>query len=313
MTNRPRIKRRPNVVGLGEVLWDMLPSGRRPGGAPANFAFHAMCLGADAAPVSAVGEDGLGDELLALLEKAGLDTGFVARDPDHPTGTVDVRLEGPGAPEYTIHENAAWDHIPFTPRLEELARGTRAACFGTLARRSPVSAASVFAFLEAMPAGGLRLFDVNLRQGYYGAETVHEGLVRAEALKLNDAELPELRRLFSLPGTTDAALSALIDGYRLKFAALTLGEKGSRLVGPEFDSFLPAPTVRIADTVGAGDAFAAALAVGWLDGLPVDAIHENAVRIASFVCTRQGAMPDPSEALSGRPGRASGVPLFRGR
>jgi fructokinase len=279
-------------VGLGEILWDILPAGRQLGGAPANFAYHAMALGGQSRVVSAVGEDALGREILAKIKGAGLDPRFIAVDPEHPTGTVTVKLDPAGVPDFTIHESVAWDYIPFSAELEELASRTDAVCFGTLAQRSQVSRSTIRRFLECTPPDCLRIYDVNLRQAFFDRDILHESLVRCDVLKLNDLELPVLAGALSITGTGDERIRQLLGNYELELIALTLGAKGSRLVGPDTDSFMEAPAVRIADTVGAGDAFTAALAVGMLRLLPLRRIHENATRLAAFVCTLPGAMPE---------------------
>ena len=291
MDNRPD---KHLIVGLGEILWDLLPGGKQLGGAPANFAYHAMALGAESHPVSAVGDDGPGAEILARLGDAGLDTRTVAVLPGRPTGTVTVKLDAGGIPDFTIHEGVAWDHIPFSPGLKNLAAETDAVCFGTLAQRSDTSRTTIRRFLECTQPDCLRICDVNLRQKFYSRGIIHESLVLSDVLKLNDQELPVLAKLLSMKGTESAIIAELFSVYELDLVALTLGEKGSRLFRRDDESFLEAPKVRVADTVGAGDAFTAALAVGLLTGLPLRTLHENATRLAAFVCTQRGAMPDRS-------------------
>jgi fructokinase len=280
------------VIGLGEILWDHLPDGKRLGGAPANFAYHAMALGAESHPVSAVGDDAPGAEIRARLAEARLDAGTIAVLPGLSTGAVTVRLDERGVPDFTIHENAAWDHIPFTRDLKELAGRADAVCFGTLAQRSEKSHRTIRRFLERTPPRCFKIFDMNLRQRYYSDEMILQSLNRADVLKCNDGELPVLSAMLGIGGSEIEILKRLLSDFKLKLAALTMGEKGSRLVTPDGDSFLEAPKVCVADTVGAGDAFTAALAMGLLAGDPLRTIHENATRLAAFVCTQKGAMPE---------------------
>jgi fructokinase len=221
----------------------------------------------------------------------GVDTAFVAIDDRHPTGTVTVRMEEGGVPSYTIHEGVAWDHIAFADRTRDLASRTDALCFGTLAQRSETSRQSILRFLESVRPDCLRICDVNLRQRYYSRAIVQESLQHCDVFKLNNEELPLVAELLSLKGSDSAIVRKMIDAFSLKLIALTMGARGSRLIGPAEDSFMIASQVPVADTVGAGDAFAAALAVGLLQGLPLRAIHANATQLAGFVCSRQGAVP----------------------
>jgi fructokinase len=281
------------VVGLGEVLWDMLPAGKQLGGAPANFAFHAGRLGADAAPVSCIGNDPAGEQILVLLAAKGLSTRYVYVDRGRPTGRVDVHLDVSGVPNYVIHEPVAWDFIPTTNDLLALAARTDAVCFGTLAQRGEVSRQTIRRFLDATRADCLRIFDINLRQSFYSAEVIRDSLSRGTILKLNDEELPTILRLLDLPPEADATQSCrtLLERYRLRLVALTLGPRGSLLVTTDAISRRNAEPVKVIDTVGAGDAFAAAAALGMLHGLPLDEIHRRASHLAAFVCTQHGAMP----------------------
>ncbi len=281
----------PTVIGIGEVLWDMLPAGRQIGGAPANFAFHARQLGAEAVIVSAVGDDRLGRELREQLARRGIDTEFIATLPNRSTGTVSVRLDPQGVPEYTIHVGVAWDELEASDDLEGLAMTADAVCFGTLAQRMPVSRKTIQWFLSETRDRCLRVFDINLRQRFYDASVVDHGLRVARVLKLNDQELPVVRELLQLPQEEDDAITALMEMYDLKAVALTRGAGGSSLVWREGRSDLPAMATKVVDTVGAGDAFTAALVMGMLAGEPLEAVHEHAARIAAEVCAQPGAMP----------------------
>jgi fructokinase len=289
---------KPIVAGLGELLWDLLPSGRQLGGAPANFAYHARALGAQASVVSAVGCDALGDEALARLGEAGLETRHVSRDPVHPTGTVSVELRDGGQPRYVIHMDVAWDYIPFSAQTERLARGTAVVCFGSLAQRSSVSRDTIRRFLAAVPQPSLRLFDINLRQAFYSAEVIRQSLEAANVFKLNDEELPRVAELLGVAGDDRTVCRTLADKFNLRLVALTRGDKGSLLVTPEGEDERAAEPVKVVDTVGAGDCFSAALAMGLLAGWPLERIHRRASLLAAYVCSQSGAMPAmPAELI----------------
>lgn len=287
-------KGRPVIVGIGEILWDMLPAGKQLGGAPANFAYHAAALGAAGTVASRVGKDELGQEILARLDSLGLDRGHISIDPLHPTGTVDVTLKPGGVPDYVIHEGVAWDFLAFTPDLRELAAKADAVCFGTLGQRSPESRQAIGAFLASLKPGCLRVFDINLRQHYYDRALVHEMLMRCDVLKLNDAELPVVAGMFGILGQGSEAVGNLMSRYPLKLVALTHGPAGARLQGIGESSSHPGfavPASGSGDTVGAGDAFTAALVLGLLRGVPLQRINEIANRLASYVCSQPGATP----------------------
>lgn len=284
-------KNRFSAVGLGEVLWDLLPDGKLLGGAPANFAYHAKGLGAEAFVVSAVGTDDLGQEILAQLTHNGLDTRYIHQDPEHPTGRVTVTLNAAGTPSYVIHTEVAWDFTPWNPALEDLAERTDATCFGTLGQRCPVSRNTVRRFLEVTPEHSLRVFDINLRQQFYSASIIHEMLTLSNVLKLNDEELPMVAQLLAMEGAETALLEELLQRYDLKLVALTRAAKGSLLCTRQGWSDHPGSAVTVADTVGAGDAFTAALVMGLLENRPLDMINARANRLAAYVCTQKGAMP----------------------
>jgi fructokinase len=282
----------PLVVGLGEILWDLLPDGKQLGGAPANFAYHTQSLGARGVVASCVGDDELGRLIVARLVELGLDIQHVAVDERHPTGTVSVELDAGGKPRYTIHKNVAWDFIPSTPALLDLAARADAVCYGSLCQRSEVSRRTVRAFLESTRPDCLRVFDINLRQSFYGPEIVDAMLSLSNVMKLNDEELPVVARLLSISGTEPDILRALGDRYGLRLIALTKGACGSLLWTPGATSSHPGiRPPRIVDTVGAGDAFTAALAMGLLRGNLLDQINADANRLASYVCSQPGATP----------------------
>jgi len=276
----------PRVVGIGELLWDCYPGGRRLGGAPANFAYHATRLGCAGTLVSRVGDDALGREALAALDTQGVDRGAVQVDPSLPTGTVSVVLDPQGHPAYVIHPGA-WDALDWTPGLAQVAAGASVICFGTLASRGLRTLDAVTRFLDAAPPDCLRIFDVNLRQDPHGPERVRAFLGRCDVLKLNEDELPVVAAL----GGADGA-EGLRRRFGLKLVALTLGSRGSELHAGGPPLVEPGVPVEVVDTVGAGDAFTAALAAGLVQGLPLPDVHHRAARLSAYVCTQPGAMPD---------------------
>ena len=280
------------VVGMGEALWDVLPEGRKIGGAPANFAYHVSQFGLPGIVVSAVGDDPLGDEILENFDSKGL-THKVDKVP-YPTGTVQVELDRDGIPMYDIKENVAWDNIPFSPELEEIAKNTRAVCFGSLAQRNVVSRNTISKFLDSMPKNddALVVFDVNLRQGFYTKEILCDSMERCNILKINDEELVAVSRMFGYPGIDlQDKCWILLGKYNLKMLILTCGVNGSYVFTPGNVSFQPTPKVEVADTVGAGDSFTAAFISSILKGESVEEAHSKAVRTSAFVCTQKGAMP----------------------
>jgi fructokinase len=288
MTPPPRAFR---LVGLGELLWDLLPAGPQLGGAPANFALHARALGADAALVSRVGRDARGRDARARLAAAGLPAGLVQEDEAAPTGTVGVALAADGQPAYTIHEDVAWDRLEAAPAALAAVAGADAVCFGTLAQRDPRARAAVQRLVAAAPAGALRLFDINLRQHFHSPEIIAASLRRANALKVNDAEWPVLAAQFGLAGDLRAQIAALAGRFALRAVALTRGAAGSLLLADGAWADEPGRPVAVADTVGAGDSFTAALALGLLAGHPPAAVNAFANEVARFVCSRPGATP----------------------
>ena len=290
---------KPLVIGMGEALWDVLPEGRKIGGAPANFAFHAGQAGMDARVVSAVGRDALGDETLLTLQQKGLNTDAVARV-DFPTGVVQVTLSEGGIPQYDICEGVAWDNIPFTPALDELARNAQAVCWGSLAQRSEVSRNCIYRFLDAMPSeqGRLKVFDINLRQHFYSIDVIEASCQRANVLKINEEELVIVSELLRL-GTpqVEQQCRLLMERFSLDMLVLTCGCNGSYIFTPVETSFRVTPLVQVADTVSAGDSFTATLVADLLKGASVGVAHEHAVQLAAYVCTQQGAMAEWPEAL----------------
>ncbi|MFO8011087.1 MAG: PfkB family carbohydrate kinase [Dehalococcoidia bacterium] len=282
---------RPVLTGIGELLWDKLPEGRRLGGAPANFAYHSTCLGGRGVIVSRVGSDDAGQEALRKLDAASLHTGYVTVDERHPTGTVSVILDQQGKARYNIHPDVAWDFICRTSKLAELARRTDAVCFGMLAQRQKVSRETILWFLKEVPETSLRIFDVNLRPPYYSPDVLHRSLELANVLKLNDEELRVIRRILGISGSESTLLRILAHAYNLRLIALTRGEHGSIIYGNGRFIRNDGTNVQVVDTVGAGDAFAAAVAVGLLNGLNIEEISEYANMVAGYVCSQKGATP----------------------
>lgn len=289
------------VVGMGEALWDMLPEGKKIGGAPANFAYHVSQFGLDSRVVSAVGEDELGAEILKNFREKKLNC--MIETVPYPTGTVQVELDINGVPCYDIREGVAWDNIPFTPALEGLARQTRAVCFGSLAQRSVVSRETINRFLDAMPdgEGQYKIFDINLRQGFYTKEILCNSMRKCNILKINDEELVTVSRMFGYPGIDlQDKCWILLAKYNLRMLILTCGVNGSYVFTPGEVSFVETPKVEVADTVGAGDSFTAAFVASILKGKPVPEAHKIAVATSAFVCTQNGAMPVLPARLTGR-------------
>jgi fructokinase len=285
------------LVGLGEILWDMLPTGKQLGGAPANFAYHAQALGANGVVVSCIGDDDLGNEVLSRLGGLGLDCRYIAVDKAHPTGTVTVKLDENGEPDFTIHENVAWDFIPLSADLLELAVRTDAVCFGSLCQRLEVSRDTVRRFLQATKPDCIRVFDINIRQSFYNKDIVHAMLSLSNVLKLNDEELPIVADLLDITGSQSDILSQLTRRYKLRLIALTRGAGGSRLYAQGQDSSHPGFSAQVADTVGAGDSFTAMMTLGLLRGEELDKINEEANRVASYVCSQSGATPELPDDL----------------
>lgn len=284
------------VVGLGEALWDVLPEGKKIGGAPANFAYHAAQFGLDSRVVSAVGSDKLGDEILENF--AGKQLNTLIETVPYPTGTVMVTLDEHGVPCYDIKENVAWDNIPFTPELEKLAAQTQAVCYGSLAQRNVVSRETINRFLDTMPDedGQLKIFDVNLRQDFYTNDILCQSFSKCNVLKINDEELVTVSRLFGYPGIDlRDKCWILIAKYNLKMLILTCGINGSYVFTPGKVSFVETPLVEVADTVGAGDSFTGAFCAAILNGASIPEAHQLAVDVSAYVCTQNGAMPEIPE------------------
>lgn len=284
------------IVGIGEILWDVFPQGKVLGGAPANFAYHVSQFGLNGFAVSAIGKDPLGKEILQVLRDKQLKT--VIGEVGFPTGTVQVTLSGNGIPQYEICEQVAWDNIPFTPELEALAKQTKTVCFGSLAQRSAVSHATINRFIDAVPAGAMKIFDINLRQHFYSKELIDESLRKCNVLKINDDEVVLVAKLFGWEDKPEVEIARhLMQVYQLNIVVLTKGTDGSYVFTAEETSFLPTPIVEVADTVGAGDSFTAAFVASLLKGKSIVEAHQKAVDVSAFVCTQHGAMPVLPETI----------------
>ncbi len=278
---------KPIVIGVGEYLWDILPSGRKAGGAPVNFAYHASQNGAEGWAVSAVGTDSLGSELIEVSRRHGIK--MEVNEVDFPTGTVNVTVVD-GQPDYEICENVAWDHIPLTQKALELAGKARAISFGTLAQRHEVSRATTKALVEAMPEDSLKVYDINLRQHFWSKELIESSLEMANIFKINDDELEVLKGVFEIENLdTDQACRHFMNRWGLKMVVLTGGDKFSSIYHEGGVSTLKTPKVEVMDAVGAGDAFTGSLIGSLLNGNSIAEAHKTAVETAAYVCTQSGA------------------------
>jgi fructokinase len=285
--------RAPLFVGLGELIWDLLPEGRRLGGAPTNFAYMARLLGNRSAVASRVGCDALGREARARLEAAGVSTEYIQTEDAHPTGTVGVRVGERGEPRFKVNGNSAWDYLEWTPRWEELAARADCVCFGTLGQREPRARETVTRFLEGVRPPALRVFDVNLRHSFFTSEMLARSLALSDVVKLNAEELRSAASMLDLRGGDERALAEdLLARFKLDLVAVTRGERGSLLVSAEGASEHAGFRVEVVDTIGSGDAFAAALAHCRLRGATLDVSNEIANRVGSWVATQPGATPD---------------------
>lgn len=286
------------VVGLGEALWDCLRDSRCPGGAPANVAYHAGQFGHHGVVVSRVGEDSLGDQLVATLGDRGLDTRHIQRDPDHPTGTVTVDTARAGRPEYTIHENAAWDFISFDEKCAELMQRASAVCFGTLAQRSEASRETIRRCLAAA-GDALLVYDVNLRQSWYQRDWIEHSLRAARIVKLNIDEVITLDELLEIGSADPARFGRTLQGrFGVESVYVTRAEDGCQIVAREEIVDVPGVKVQVADAVGAGDAFTAGLISAILWGWPPRAIATLANEVGALVAGRTGAMPPIRDELT---------------
>lgn len=288
------------ILGIGELLWDMLPAGPQLGGAPANFGVMAGRLGDDAAILSRIGQDALGDEALSVLRPLPVDCSLLQMDVAQPTGRVTVQLDE-GQPTYTIHQPVAWDFLEATTNWLDAAERADAVCFGSLAQRSEISRKTIQTLLAGTRSGCQRVFDVNLRAPFYTAEILRESLQVATALKMNDVETPLMLALLNLPVATTLrhATESVLEAFsNLELVVITRGGEGSLLVSrSEWHEHAGVP-VEVADTIGAGDAFTAAMTHYLLLGAPLATLSEAGNRWGSFIASQRGAMPEiPAEVL----------------
>ena len=278
---------KPIIIGIGELLWDMLPTGKKVGGAPVNFAYHASRLGAAGYAVSAVGKDALGDEIIQEIDKVNINP--VIERVNYPTGTVGVELNE-GIPAYTINEGVAWDYIPLTEAMKQLAKRADAVCFGTLAQRSEVSRNTIQALLSCVPVDSYRILDINIRQHYYSEKVITDSLRSSNVFKMNDEELILLKKLFKKQPFTDEEVCLwFLKEFNLKFLILIAGANYSIIYTPEGLSYIKTPVVNVVDTVGAGDSFTGAFISSILNGKSASDAHQTAVDRAAYVCSQAGA------------------------
>tara|TARA_R110001583_G_scaffold179638_2_gene336507 strand:+ start:1419 stop:2279 length:861 start_codon:yes stop_codon:yes gene_type:complete len=277
-----------NVVGIGELLWDVFPEGKELGGAPANFAYHTNFFGGNATIISALGNDDEGNEIRSVLEEKKLNN--LINSVEYPTGWVSVALNN-GIPNYTIHENVAWDYIELKKEAVAVLKGTDAICFGSLSQRSQVSFNTIQKALNIVPKTALKVLDVNLRQSFYSKSILEESLKCANVLKLNDEELVVLSEMFYLAKSQKEACIQLLKQFNLKLLALTNGSKGSVLFTENEISMCPVPKIKVVDTIGAGDSFTACMIMGMLNNKPLKQIHKEATEHAAKVCMYKGATP----------------------
>lgn len=290
-------RKKYSVIGIGEILWDLLPEGKKLGGAPANFAFHAKQMGMNAGIISAVGDDMLGNEIIRIIRDKKLVD--LIQTNQNPTGMVSVTLDDEGIPEYIIHEDVAWDYTETTRDALNFAEKADAICFGSLGQRSEKSRNTIREILKTAPSDAIKVFDINIRQHFYGPDLIQNSLSLANILKINEEELILFSEMMDLNGNEIDLTGQILDAYQLDYLALTKGSQGSWLFSQQNSSYIETPRVKVADTVGAGDSFTAAMVAGLLYGLPIEEVHQLAVDVSAYVCTREGATPAlPADLLA---------------
>ncbi|NYI25652.1 carbohydrate kinase family protein [Aeriscardovia aeriphila] len=297
------MKQKPIVLSVGEILWDMLPAGKRAGGAPTNFVYHATMNGGDGYAISAVGNDQLGDELAGEVHSHHISA--ILQHNSYPTGTTHAKLDKEGVPQWSITQNVAWDHIRLNHDLSDMVSGADAVCFGTLALRNPESRETILSLLHDCKPSAIRYFDINIREQYYSKELIQELLELSSVFKINDDELEILRPMFNLPEGDEEACKWFINTYSLDYVILTAGAKYSIVASKTELSKFYTPKVPVVDTVGAGDAFSGVFTMGILEGRSLREAHRAAVNTAAYVCTQNGAWPDYPEEI---PDYAASVP-----
>jgi len=279
------------IAGIGELLWDILPSGEKLGGAPVNFAYHVGALGAEGFAISTVGDDNRGRRAIAELQLLGMDTSCISSAAEYPTGFVDACLDSNGVAAYTFPDDVAWDHLVINAAAAARAGRLDAICFGTLAQRSAPTRLAIHNYVKAMPGNALRICDLNLRQRFYTPQIIDASLALCSILKLNEEELSVLSGIYQLTGPVDERLRRLRDDHNLEMVILTQGPQGSLLLTDTRLSRSAGKPATVVDTVGAGDSFTAAVVIGLLLGRDLDELHETAARLAAYVCGQAGAMP----------------------
>jgi len=288
---------KPVVAGIGELLWDILPAGKQLGGAPFNFAYHASQAGCEGIVISAVGKDELGKEIIKQVQKLGLTSQFIQFNL-YPTGVVSIKLDENGNPQYTIHENVAWDHLHWDKSLAKIVTKLDAVCFGSLIQRNWDAKKTILKFLKNVNSGCLKVFDINLRQHYFSREIVVESLQLSDILKLNEDELQVISDYLNLKGNVEFQLKYIFREFNLKYLAYTMGSEGSILLSANEESFMKVPKIKVVDTVGAGDSFTAMMVAGILYKKNIRTIHKCATDVAAYVCKQHGATPKiPIELL----------------
>ncbi len=285
------------IAGIGELLWDILPEAEVIGGAPVNFAYHVTALGARGIPISTIGRDLRGEKALAELQGRGVEIAAISISDEFDTGYVTATLDDEGKASYVFPPQVAWDYLLINEYAENLRNSLDAICFGSLAQRSEHSRRAIHGFLDTLKPETVKVFDINLRQDFYSKQVLESSLKRTDILKLNEEELPVLAGFLDLKGPRDTLLAALIKRYHLQMAILSRGDSGSLLMTPESFSDHSGIVTRIEDTIGAGDSFTAAVTIGYLQGLSLDDINEQANRIAAYVCSQQGGMPHMPQFL----------------
>jgi fructokinase len=283
------------VAGIGELLWDVLPSEEKLGGAPINFTYHATALGGKGIPISSIGNDSRGRKALDFLAAKQLDTRCISISNQLPTGFVTIELDSAGVAHYHFPDHVAWDHLLINQAAQAATDQLDAVCFGTLAQRSKDSRATIRRYLADLPAATKRVFDLNLRQDFYSRDIIESSLELCSILKLNDDELATLTAMFGLPGNTQEQLHSLLRGHRLELVILTRGADGSILLSEQEQVSHLGTATTVVDTIGAGDSFTAAVVIGLLLQRPLAEINEAASRLAAYVCSQSGAMPDIPE------------------